>query len=697
MRLNYDLELNFCTQVGNIVALALLISLSLLAACIPSRTPEPPLASHVLTDNSGSEAPADAEVERVATFLAQLLKVEFEGAYKRIASATIDCNRPDSLKQLTADAWRVGDLGTCMAVATCPVAKSFGAEHRFYLTSCTVLAGDEWYLPDGLARWDWNVALQIVNALRTQKPESIRLTGEEQTFVTQVVFEKPLTPSDEQKLNNYLLQQLPSRPIFADRLLELRLGFLAGANRFKDAIHLLGSYFKTQTSTTFQSSFGTFGAYAAVFAMPNVGLKSARILAESFVPFVKSSKWVPTERNPYTYSELYDSRCKETLTQGASQHQFRTIMNGWRGGLVNDEESLAKLHAMQISVGGKADILTGIGGLLHVQGDIANARKTYWQAHQACPFYHQAAIGMRFIAEAKVERNLASPVVWTDTEVEMLKRFVSNHEKLNADSLAALQYSVGMWKNAIPILLQANEVMHVKYPFEMMSEVPRLAFMRDQRRDDIPFDNRLWDDVRGLYSAVGQVVVADYFELIKGSSSKYDVTLHELSHQVLAVLPSLRGAQCIKHLYESAKARNVAVSSYSMVNITEYFAEASTAFGAGNSDRALNAEKLRKVDPDMYKFVENLSRRNRFDFPCESNGKIVENETLAKVEVQPSDRFRVKKKSSFRRSSSKRVLQVGEVLRPQAFFTWTDSWYWVQLEGSNGDSGFVRNEEVEKL
>jgi hypothetical protein len=675
-----------------------MVLILLSASCIPSRAPEPPGRSHVFADESEADAPADAEVERVATTLATLFKPEFEPAFNRLQNAKVECESSPKLQQLIADAWRVGDVAICKAAAACPAAKTFSAEHRYYLTSCVESLPQDWYAEDKISHPDWALSLQIYRAYRTKKMQDLKLNGVDLRFTSLIAAGQKMSLEDENKAHSYILKLFSTRPIVADRLIEIELHRIAMENRYKDSLKLLSEYFKSQSKTTFQNVIGMFGAYAAIFAMPRVGVKAARQLAESYVPYVKTHAFIPNERNAYTYTELYDSRCRESLLQGSNWNAFRSIMSARRAGCVKDDETLSKLQTLLAIAGRKADILTAIGGLHHVKGEVTSATTLYWEAHRLCPFFNQSANALKFLVEgANIKKDFASPIVWQAHETEALQIYVSNYSMHGADAMSGFQYSMALWKKFIPALNELNEWMYVKYPFELMSEIPKLEFVRDARRDDIPFDNRLWDDVRGTYSSIGQVVVADYFELMKGASTQYDVTLHELSHQVDAAALSLRGTKCVRRLYQASVDRKSAVSAYSLVSPQEYFAEAATAYAAGNHSRPMNQESLRKVDPDILRFIENLSQTAKFDFPCISNGAVISNKELAAVEVLPFAEFRMTKEASFRRGNSKRVLKKGEIVRAIALYIWTDDWYWMEYPNSNGEKGFVRKEEVEKL
>ena len=140
----------------------------------------------------------------------------------------------------------------------------------------------------------------------------------------------------------------------------------------------------------------------------------------------------------------------------------------------------------------------------------------------------------------------------------------------------------------------------------LLSETPGLETLRDKRID---YDSRLWDDVRG---AGGYHTVTGVEDVERTIFDRYNTVLHELTHQVHAVLTADQSRR-IQELYVRAKSRDDAtkngyLSRYAGGSVFEYFAEGANALVSPKRDaydpREEVRERLDAIDPDLRELVK---------------------------------------------------------------------------------------------
>ena len=153
--------------------------------------------------------------------------------------------------------------------------------------------------------------------------------------------------------------------------------------------------------------------------------------------------------------------------------------------------------------------------------------------------------------------------------------YMVNWKQLTKAAQENLVWSIRGWLGYVPDLVSKTQASYVKFPFELMHEVPTLSQMKDTR-SGYERDNRLWDDMRGLG---GAMIVSDYFEAPQAPYGSYNLLEHEMAHQLDFYFEKEHPAifECIEKLFADATLRDVFVTSYARLRY-EYFAVASESF-----------------------------------------------------------------------------------------------------------------------
>jgi tetratricopeptide (TPR) repeat protein len=187
-------------------------------------------------------------------------------------------------------------------------------------------------------------------------------------------------------------------------------------------------------------------------------------------------------------------------------------------------------------------------------------------------------------------------------------RFILNWRALAPRLQKRAALSLAPWQVYIPVLAASDATCFVKPLDRKLSESPHQETLRDQR---IGYDSRLWDDVRGCG---GYHMVTGIEDVERSIFDRYDTLLHELSHQVHAVLTADQSRE-IETLYRRAKERDVQthlgfLSRYAAGSVYEYFAEGANALGSPRRDaydrREVVRERLLAIDPDLVALVTRL-------------------------------------------------------------------------------------------
>ena len=287
----------------------------------------------------------------------------------------------------------------------------------------------------------------------------------------------------------------------------------------------------------------------------------------------------------------------------------------------------------------RADVEVRLASLAFESGDFAAARAHADRALTRCPEYGRAHAVLakaleaeRFAIDVHRPGYEARFAAADSADVEAIATFVVNWPALTPRHQKRAALSLGPWRNYIPLLAATHATCFVKPLALRLSESPHLETLQDQR---IGYDSRLWDDVRGCG---GYHMVTGIEDVERSIFDRYDTLLHELTHQVHAVLTPDQSRE-IEALYRQAKLRdekaNAAkaaeestgtstntgtstksgfLSRYAAGSVYEYFAEGANALGSPRRDaydrREVVRERLLAMDPDLARLVERLQGRS---------------------------------------------------------------------------------------
>ncbi|MEO6463440.1 MAG: tetratricopeptide repeat protein, partial [Candidatus Eisenbacteria bacterium] len=262
---------------------------------------------------------------------------------------------------------------------------------------------------------------------------------------------------------------------------------------------------------------------------------------------------------------------------------------------------------------GWVDARVRLASLDFEEARFEQARDGCFAALETCPEYGRAHAvlakaleSQRFVVDvhrADYERRFdakATPVV------PGIERFVVNWKSLTARHQKRVALSVAPWKAFVPVLVEGGATFYIKPLYMLLGECPNLQTLRDQR---ISYDSRLWDDVRGCG---GYHTVTGLEDVERTVFDRYDTVVHELTHQVHAILPADDG-RAIQELYRKAKERDdtthdAYLSRYAGGSVYEYFAEGANALVSPKRDawdpREVVRERLEVMDPDLLRGVE---------------------------------------------------------------------------------------------
>lgn len=282
---------------------------------------------------------------------------------------------------------------------------------------------------------------------------------------------------------------------------------------------------------------------------------------------------------------------------------------GDRTGARGAYEALAKEHPAW------ADAPVRIASLDFEDGRYREAGTLCLQSLALCPEYGRAhAILAKVIQFERFnvdvhrrdyeDRFAATPM----PDVPGIERFVVNWKALSPRIQKRVALSIAPWKRFVPVLLAGGADFYIKPMYMRLSEVPGQETLEDQR---ISYDSRLWDDVRG---SGGYHTVTGIEDVEATIFARYNTVLHELTHQVHAVLTADQSRE-IQDLYRRTKTRDeqthdAFISRYAAVAVEEYLAEGANALLSADRDawdpRPEVRSRLERKDPELKALVERL-------------------------------------------------------------------------------------------
>lgn len=268
----------------------------------------------------------------------------------------------------------------------------------------------------------------------------------------------------------------------------------------------------------------------------------------------------------------------------------------------------AAYEAVRAAHPGWVDAAIRLASLDFEDGRFDSARDLAFGALRTCPEYGRAHA---LLAKALESQQMAVDVHRPACEARFaatpmpdvpgIERFVTNWNSLSPRHRKQVALSIAPWRQFIPVLLEGGSSYYIKPLYMVLSKTPGQETLRDQRID---YDSRLWDDVRGCG---GYNTVTGIEDVERDILNKYNTVLHELSHQVHAVLTADQSRQ-IQELYIRAKERddrtkNGFISRYAGGAVWEYFAEGVNALKTPKRDaydpREMVRERLDRIDPDL--------------------------------------------------------------------------------------------------
>ncbi len=282
------------------------------------------------------------------------------------------------------------------------------------------------------------------------------------------------------------------------------------------------------------------------------------------------------------------------------------------------EAARAAYSAIVAAHPGWADARIRLASLDFEDGRFAEARDGCFAALAACPEYGRAHA---VLAKALEARRFAVDVHRASYEARFaampmpvvpgIERFVANWRALSPRHQKRVALSVAPWKAFVPVLVDGGATYFIKPMYMLLSECPAQRTLRDQR---ISYDSRLWDDVRGCG---GYHTVSGVEDVERTIFDRYNTVLHELTHQVHAVLPA-DDSRTIQEHYRLAKERDDRtkdgyLSRYAGGSVFEYFAEGANALYSPMRDahdpREVVRERLDRIDPALRRLVERFMAR----------------------------------------------------------------------------------------
>jgi tetratricopeptide (TPR) repeat protein len=293
----------------------------------------------------------------------------------------------------------------------------------------------------------------------------------------------------------------------------------------------------------------------------------------------------------------------------ALAHADSLFGSGVRRGARAAYEAVHRAHP------GRVDVLARLASLDFEDGRFDAARDLCFAALRICPEYGRAhAILAKALQFQRFDVDVHRPAYEAAfarepmPDVPDIERFVVNWRALSPRIQKRVALSIAPWRAYVPVLLAGGADFYVKPMYMLLSEVPGQQTLKDQR---ISYDSRLWDDVRG---SGGYHTVTGIEDVEATIFARYNTVLHELTHQVHAVLTADQSRE-IQDLYRRTKAldeqtHDAFLSRYAAVAVEEYLAEGANALFARDRDaydpRPEVRSRLERKDPALKALVERL-------------------------------------------------------------------------------------------
>lgn len=214
------------------------------------------------------------------------------------------------------------------------------------------------------------------------------------------------------------------------------------------------------------------------------------------------------------------------------------------------------------------------------------------------------SVNVRFAAleEAFAGRDAPEPAFIRDIFI--------NYEKCDEDLRKIIRLSTEHLSNYMPALKVSSATVYLMGMHELLWQCPHQSQSKGRRTRDL----RLLDDMKGIS---GYHMTCSMEELRDVKYLRANVVAHELAHQVHMVFSPAQCAE-LKRLFLNARREDRTLDWYANTNEHEYFAQGYEAFVSeaklpDQKDAAGHTrEELRERDPDLFRFIEGLNRRESY-------------------------------------------------------------------------------------
>lgn len=426
------------------------------------------------------------------------------------------------------------------------------------------------------------------------------------------------TKATAAQMDAFLMKQVVSEnPVSRALFLNVKLSTLIKQYKYLEAKNFLAQ----NSANMLQPQHSWNLAYITFYSQSPATYTAAREIYNPILPYLHENSYLPMEQNTYNYTELYQSVCRHQLLQGSDFDNFTNIKSRWKSGELSASHAIAQLEALNQAKPNRADLISTLAGLYRLEGQVAHAKQLFWNAHLACPYYNRAHWGLRLLNRKalyeaypefrSIEKKVAEAVPESTWPDQAAQYFLNWHRFDNLIQRHVI-YGARVWLPHIPFLMDNDMGTYLKLDFELLSEAPNLAGIRDQRIGgaNYPNDNRLWDDVRGLG---GGTVVSDIWETYYTAHGDYNLLGHEMAHQFQRASEqnshSRHIVDCIVDLYREAKEKSNFPDGYSAQNKEEHFAQGVTYYLIPDNSPprfGVNRSWVEQNNPRQFRFVYSI-------------------------------------------------------------------------------------------
>ncbi len=191
---------------------------------------------------------------------------------------------------------------------------------------------------------------------------------------------------------------------------------------------------------------------------------------------------------------------------------------------------------------------------------------------------------------------------------ELTGEIFPNYKKLDAKQQQVIDVAVAPLAGFLPTLANKRARHYLLAFDERASEISGVEDVERERTAD----GRFFASLRGVG---GRVTVSGLEYIDMAARAGYHTIAHEFAHQVQMIAMDRADLNAIHQLYVAAVRDNRALDYYAASDELEYFAQGYEAFtslvkrpATGMTARHTRGELMAR-DPELYKFIESLTRR----------------------------------------------------------------------------------------